>query len=339
MQTHREFVRLCGVKRLRCRVLDKLVGGDQNIRRLDFAITTPNRLVTMLEEDKISLDGLQHFVMDEADKLFDLGFAPQLDKILSFCPDIGKGKIQLLLFTATLPSGVVELASSIMQSSTKVIIGAPDAAALEVDQELLYVGREDGKLLAMRQLKNDGRLVPPCLVFVQSRKRAQELFHELVYDKIFVDVIHAERTRAQRDAAVKAFREGRIWVLICTDLMGRGVDFKGVELVINYDFPRSAASYIHRIGRTGRAGRRGRAITFVAEEDKEYLKVIVNVMRNSGCDVPEWLLKLKKPRKRELRSLEYRPPKRRKISTAIRKPQKAGTARKPSDDHPEPAEE
>ena len=127
-------------------------------------------------------------------------------------------------------------------------------------------------------------------MFVQTKERAKELYTELVYDGINVDVIHAERSQLQRDNVVKSFRSGQIWVLICTELMGRGIDFKGVNLVVNYDFPPSAISYIHRIGtfnyincrfiilnvvisgRTGRAGRPGKAITFFTESDSVYLR-------------------------------------------------------------------
>jgi ATP-dependent RNA helicase DDX52/ROK1 len=103
-------------------------------------------------------------------------------------------------------------------------------------------------------------------------------------------VIHSDRTRADRDKVVRAFREGKIWVLIATDLMARGLDFKGVEMVINYDLPTSAQTYIHRIGRTGRAGRKGEAITFFTEEDQPLMRPVINVIRNSECKVPQWLI-------------------------------------------------
>jgi ATP-dependent RNA helicase DDX52/ROK1 len=133
------------------------------------------------------------------------------------------------------------------------------------------------------------------LIFVQSIDRAKELFHELVYDGINVDVIHSERTQAQRDAIVASFRAGRIWFLIATELLSRGMDFKSISTVINYDFPQSSVSYIHRIGRAGRAGRPGSAVTLFTKEDVAHLRTIAQVMRSSGCDVPDWMLALKKP--------------------------------------------
>lgn len=133
-------------------------------------------------------------------------------------------------------------------------------------------------------------------------------------------MIHADRTQQQRDDVVKAFREGKVWVLICTELIGRGIDFLGVNLVINYDFPPSAISYIHRIGRTGRAGRKGKAITYFTQDDKPKLRSIANILRNSGCKVPDYMLTIKKQSKKVRRQLEKTVPKRDDI--AVQNPKK-----------------
>lgn len=119
-----------------------------------------------------------------------------------------------------------------------------------------------------------------------------------------MDVIHADHTQQQRDNAVKAFREGKTWVLICTELISRGIDFLGVNLVINFDFPASAISYIHRIGRTGRANRRGRAITYFTQDDKPKLRGIANILKASGCNVPDYMLTIKKRSKKVRQQLE-----------------------------------
>jgi ATP-dependent RNA helicase DDX52/ROK1 len=189
-----------------------------------------------------------------------------------------------------------------------------NAATETIQQKLLFVGQEQGKLIAMRQLIQKG-LKPPVLIFVQSIERAKELFHELVYDGIHVDVIHSERTKQQRDNIIHQFRLGNIWVLITTELMARGIDFKGVQLVINYDFPQTVQSYIHRIGRTGRSGRAGEAVTFFTKADAPYLKSVVNVMKDSGCDVPEWMLSLKAPSKNQKKNLKFTPVDRQAIKT------------------------
>ena len=130
------------------------------------------------------------------------------------------------------------------------------------------------------------------------------MFHELVYDNISVDVIHSDRNKAARDNIITNFRIGKIFVLIATELMARGIDFKGVGCVINYDFPTSVQSYVHRIGRTGRAGRSGLAYTFFTKADAPYLKTVVNVMKSSGCDVPDWMMELKGPTKEMKQALK-----------------------------------
>jgi len=187
---------------------------------------------------------------------------------------------------------VHELASSILIDPVQVTVGTANAGATTIEQRLVFVGREEGKLLAVRQLVQAG-LKPPVLIFLQNKDRAKDLFRELVFDGINVDIIHSDRTQQQREEAIKRFRVGDAWVLICTDLLARGVDFKGVQMVINYDLPQSAVSYIHRIGRTGRAGKSGIAVTFFTEADIPNMRSIVNVMKLSGSDVPEWLLHVK----------------------------------------------
>ncbi|GAO50710.1 hypothetical protein G7K_4831-t1 [Saitoella complicata NRRL Y-17804] len=281
-------------------------------QKFDILISTPLRLVHALQQESIDLSNVRHLIMDEADKLFELGFLEQTDEILAAC---SSPALQKALFSATLPSSIEQLANTVMKDPVRVIIGSKEAAAETIDQKLVYAGNEQGKLIAIRNLVQTGGLKPPCLVFVQSIERAKALFHELVYDGLNVDVIHGERTKAQRDAVIDKFREGQIWILIATDVMARGIDFKGVNLVINYDFPQSVQSYVHRIGRTGRAGRRGEAVTYFTKDDAEYLKSIVNVMRQSGCEVEDWLLKLKKPSQEARKKLKKKPVDRRNIST------------------------
>ncbi|KAI9493613.1 P-loop containing nucleoside triphosphate hydrolase protein [Zychaea mexicana] len=263
----------------------------QQRQKFDVLISTPLRLVHAVREKEIDLRNVRHLVLDEADKLLELGFLEQTDEIFAACSST---TIRKSLFSATFSSTVEELAQSVMKNPIRVVVGARNAATDTIKQELIFTGNEAGKMVALRQYIQKG-IRPPVLIFVQSIDRAKELFRELVFDGINVEVIHSDRTKAQRDSIINQFRLGRIWVLIATELMARGLDFKGVNLVINYDFPQSVASYIHRIGRTGRAGRAGEAVTYYTKDDLQYLKSVVNVMRESGCDVPEWMLNLKKP--------------------------------------------
>lgn len=154
--------------------------------------------------------------------------------------------------------------------------------------------------MAVRNLFKEG-FEPPILIFVETKERAEYLFKELIYENINVDLISSDRTQQQRDNTMRSFRQGKIWVLICTELLGRGIDFKGVNLVINYDFPQSGISYVHRIGRSGRAGKIGHAITYFTDNDLPFLRKIVNIIRETGCKVPDYMLELKDSSKREKR--------------------------------------
>lgn len=225
-------------------------------------------------------------------------FLQQIDSILSHLPNTATRA----LFSATLGPNVRHLSESILRSPIDITTGihagtggnsAAGGASEHIKQELKFVGREEGKLLAIRQLVAEG-ITPPVLIFLQSKERAQALFGELLYDGIRVDVIHAGRSPSARAASVAKFRKGETWVLICTDLVARGVDFKAVNLVINYDLPTDGVTYVHRIGRTGRAGRAGRAITFFTQADFDGLRTIANIMKLSGCDIPEWMLAIKR---------------------------------------------
>ncbi|KAL3794839.1 hypothetical protein ACHAW5_004361 [Stephanodiscus triporus] len=250
-------------------------------------------------------------------------FLQQVDSILAEVP----ASATRALFSATLGPSVRRLSESMLRNPVDVATGAhagtggnsaAGGASEHVRQELKFVGREEGKLLAMRQLVAAGDIAPPALVFLQSKERAQALYGELLYDGIRVDVIHAGRSHADRERSVQKFRRGDTWVLICTDLVARGVDFKAVNLVINYDLPLDGVSYVHRIGRTGRAGREGRAITFFTEADFDNLRTIANVMRLSGCEVPEWMLTMKKQSRNRSDRKFSAPPRRGDIDTTPR---------------------
>ncbi|MCO5584867.1 hypothetical protein L7F22_038799 [Adiantum nelumboides] len=249
---------------------------------------------------------------NEADRLLEEGFLTQTDSILAACTH---SSLRKALFSATMPAAIEELAKTFMYDEVRILVGVKDAAVESIEQELMFVSNEDGKLLGLRNLLKQGALKPPVLLFVQSIQRAQELFKELIYEDLHVDVIHSDRPKAQREGVIEAFKRGDVWVLICTEVLARGIDFKGVEVVVNYDFPQSRESYIHRIGRTGRAGRKGKAITFFTREDSTYLKSVVNVMRQSGCDVPKWMLDLKSPNQKQKKSLKRKAPERQDILT------------------------
>ncbi|WEJ96051.1 RNA-dependent ATPase rok1 [Yamadazyma tenuis] len=284
-------------KQLANKLTEKSVNSDKH----DILVATPLRLIGLIKSESINLSKVQNLVVDEADKLFEQGFLQQTDTILA----------------TTIPSGVEEICQAIMIDPLRVIIGHKEAASNTIDQKLIFTGNEEGKLLAIRQLIQDGEFKPSIIIFLQSIIRAKSLFHELLYDKLNVDVIHAERTPKQREEVIKRFKNGDIWVLITTDVLARGVDFKGVNLVINYDVPQSAQAYVHRIGRTGRGGKQGKAITFFTKEDNKLVKPIINVMKQSGCEsgYSEWMENIDKLTKKDKQLLKKNQITRKGIST------------------------
>ncbi len=314
MQIQRECLVLGEGIRVRSAVLEDAAAADGKSKKkqkrlnallsADIIVSTPNRLCYLLKEKPEYLSSAEHLIVDESDKLFEAGstgFRDQLAAVYRACPT----SVQRGMFSATLAVEVEQWCKLNLDNPVSVTIGIRNMATEQVRQELVYTGTEKGKLLSFKNLVDEG-LKPPVLVFVQTKERAKDLFKELqspIYGGLKVDLIHSERSQLQREAAIKNFRAGRVWILICTELLGRGIDFKGVNLVVNYDFPPSTVSYIHRVGRTGRAGRSGRAVTFFTDADKTLLRSIAQLVKSSGGDVPEYMLQLKKASRQEKRKL------------------------------------
>ncbi|XP_068766163.1 probable ATP-dependent RNA helicase DDX52 [Struthio camelus] len=320
-QTHRELVKLAEGTGFRIHMIHKAAEaakkfGPKSSKKFDVLVTTPNRLIYLLKQDPpaIDLSSVEWLVVDESDKLFEdgkTGFRDQLASIFLACTS---HVVRRALFSATFAHDVEEWCKLNLDSVVLVSVGARNSAAETVEQELLFVGSETGKLMAMRELVKKG-FAPPVLVFVQSIERAKELFHELIYEGINVEVIHADKTQQQRDNVVHSFRAGKIWVLICTALLARGIDFKGVNMVINYDLPTSAVEYIHRIGRTGRAGHTGKAVTFFTEDDKPLLRSIASVIQRAGCPVPDYIKHFPKLQSKQKKKFVKKPLAREAICT------------------------
>lgn len=306
-----------GAKKLRVALLtgkERLVSGDTGDApvvggkgaKFDLLISTPLRLVNACEVEGWNLSNATQVVLDEADTLLSEAFLKQTDQILSLCTS---PRLQKSLFSATLPSSIEALSKTFLSPDyVRLIVGSSNSSSSDVFQEVKFTGSEEGKLMELRTMIKAGGLKPPTLLFVQSIERAKDLYEELVYDGLRIDVIHSDRNRRERESVISSFKRGEIWLLICTEVLSRGLDFKGVELVINYDFPTSVESYIHRIGRTGRAGRRGSAVTFFTKEDAPYLRSVLNLIKASNPDavqrLPEYLLKLPKTAKKEKRRLK-----------------------------------
>lgn len=320
------------------------LGGSQAVHHV--IVATPMRLAAAAKSGALSLGSLKHIVLDEADELLSEKFLAQVDALLN-AAGISSNRGQdggersgprVHLFSATLPSTADDVARALLGDMKKVVVDAGDyggAAAVNriseaIEQRFVFVGGrgEQGKVMAVRGLLKEG-LKPPVLIFVQSKERAAELFRELIYDGVNVDAIHGDRTVAARTSAIERFRAGKLWLLIATDILARGLDFLCVNTIINYDMPASATAYVHRIGRTGRNGRSGCAITLFTEEDKKVVGPVVRIAKASGAELPEWLVKLgSKVRADEARRFEKRPPKRRRVGGPNRTNLKGGKKKK-----------
>ncbi|KAH3686443.1 hypothetical protein WICPIJ_002623 [Wickerhamomyces pijperi] len=274
----------------------KFKNGVIKKNKYELIITTPLRLIdlmTNLDPSSKVLDfqKLKFLIMDEADKLFDKTFIAQTDEIVSKITT-NNAKLQKLMFSATIPSKIEQIASSVLIDPIRVIIGHKEAANDSIEQKLVYTGNEEGKLLAIRQLIQESEFRPPIIIFLQSIARAKALYHELLYDNLKIEVLHSEKTQTQRDDIIARFKKGDVWCLICTDVLSRGLDFKKINLVLNYDVPLTAQDYVHRIGRTGRGGKIGKAITLYTNQDTQLIKPILNVMKQNGVEMEGWLQNL-----------------------------------------------
>ncbi|GMM38829.1 RNA-dependent ATPase [Saccharomycopsis crataegensis] len=306
------------VKMLTKSLAGKLRNDVMTDQKIDMLIATPSRLVELITNEKIKLGSLRYLVFDEADKLFEGDFLKQVDSIISHIEETNNNShLTKLMFSATIPSHVEEISKTVMnEDCIRLIIGNKQAANASIEQKLVFCGNEDGKLLAIRNMILNGEIKPPVIIFLQSIIRAKALFHELLYENLKIDVIHSERTTTQRNQIIDDFKQGKIWVLICTDVLARGIDFKNVNLVINYDVPTSSANYIHRVGRTGRNGMTGTAVTFYTKDDVTPLKSIINVMKQSSSNNLEgWMENMGKISKKEKKQMKFKPIERKKIST------------------------
>jgi len=239
----------------------------------DIVVATPGRLLDLMQQGHLRLDGLEVFVLDEADRMLDMGFIHDVRRIVRTLPK----KRQTLLFSATMPDEIAKLAGGILSQPVRVEADPVASAAPMVDQRIMFAERADKKPLLSHILK-DGE-VTRALVFTRTKHGANRIAQDLAKGGIEADAIHGNKSQSARTRALERFKSGAGRVLVATDIAARGIDIDGISHVINYDLPNVPESYVHRIGRTARAGKTGIAISFCDAEERSYLRGIERLIK------------------------------------------------------------
>ncbi len=258
-----------------------LIGGASMYQQINqlrhnphIIIGTPGRINDHIKQKTLNLSNIAILILDEADCMFDMGFAPQIKQILQVIP---KNR-QTMLFSATMPDAIIKIATLYMRLPVRVEIARPGTAAEKVEHELFFV-KKDQKIRLLETLLRE--YMGSVLVFSRTKFGAKRICRDLSNKGFLAAEIHSNRSLAQRRQALEGFKSGKYRILVATDIASRGIDVKGIELVINFDLPESPGDYVHRIGRTGRAGLAGKAISLVTPEQKHKVREIERLIRST----------------------------------------------------------
>eukprot|EP01102_Stenamoeba_stenopodia_P015798 TRINITY_DN5445_c0_g1_i2.p1 TRINITY_DN5445_c0_g1~~TRINITY_DN5445_c0_g1_i2.p1 ORF type:complete len:313 (-),score=90.22 TRINITY_DN5445_c0_g1_i2:18-956(-) len=252
-------------------------------------IATPGRLIDLLNKKRISLAQCKYLVLDEADRLIDLGFEENIRDIMNFFV----GQRQTLLFSATMPKKIQNFAKSALVSPVVVNVGRAGAANLDVIQEVEYV-KQEAKIVYLLECLQKTR--PPVLVFCENKADVDDIHEYLLLKGVEAVAIHGGKDQEEREYAIRAFKEGKKDVLVATDVASKGLDFPDVQHVINFDMPKEIENYVHRIGRTGRCGKTGVATTFINKNQSEAILLdLKHLLIEAKQKVPPVLAAIEEP--------------------------------------------
>lgn len=259
-------------------------GGKSIKHQIDFlkkgndvvVVGTPGRVRDLIERGYLKLDNVKMFVLDEADRMLEMGFIEDIEFIMSNLPQ----DRQNLLFSATMPGEILELAREFLNPDYETIKVKPDEITVEKIKQKVYRVDEEALYETVKNILSEHQ-AEKTIVFTQTKLEADELARQLYRDGFNASAIHGDFSQNKREAVLRKFRTGELKILVATDVAARGLDIKGVELVVNYKLPRDVESYVHRIGRTGRAGREGTALSVITpEQDKMLLQLQKKINKN-----------------------------------------------------------
>ncbi len=240
---------------------------------VDIVVATPGRLLDHLSQNTIDLSGVEVFVLDEADRMLDMGFKRDIEKVIKQLPE----RRQNLLFSATFPKEIQKLASRLLNSPKKIQVASENSTAEKVKQTVYPVDQSRKRELLIHSIKENNWF--QVLVFIKTKRAADKLTRQLNKKGILSDTIHGNKTQAARSKALEGFKKGKVQVLVATDVAARGIDIDLLPVVINFNLPMVAEDYIHRIGRTARAGKEGEAISLVCAEEFNLLSDIERLLK------------------------------------------------------------
>ena len=248
-------------------------------RGIDILVATPGRLLDLIDQGFVDLGSVEFFVLDEADRMLDMGFIRDIRKVLKLLPK----KRQNLLFSATMPSSIADLASSFLNDAVMIDLSPEEITVERIDQSVMFVQKQD-KINLIIDIVNENQ-IKRGIIFTRTKHGANRLVKRLDRSGIESAAIHGNKSQGARTRALAAFKNGDIPLLVATDIASRGIDIEGVTHVFNYDLPNEPESYVHRIGRTARAGKSGVAYAFCDESESGYL---VGIQRLIGKQIPQF---------------------------------------------------